>query len=86
MKTTKLFLMGLIAFGLGFTACNTNDDDNLDIKNPYTADIPIADIAKNPNLYRSTEYRFELVIVKDLPSGTRSSNGSDWGFSLRKGE
>ena len=27
MKTMKLFLMGLIAFGLGFTACNTDDHD-----------------------------------------------------------
>ena len=57
--------------------------NNLDIANPYTAYIPIAEIA-DPHLYRNTEYRFELVIVEDLPGGTRSSSG--WGFSLRKEE
>ena len=32
MKTRNLFLMGLIAFGLAFTACNTTDDDMPEIE------------------------------------------------------
>ena len=57
----------------------------------YTATIPISDgkgrdgtATNDYNIYRNLHYQFELVVTASLPSETRSSGGSGWGFSLRR--
>ena len=73
MKTTKVFLMGLIAFGLAFTACNTNDDDMPEIEKGEKARVSIR-VAKNSVGTR---------LVDDLNTGGASNPISKAEFEIK---